>query len=104
MARLICLPVAWQIKSGTCLLYDGACGTGGMLTVSNNTFSNKGIKPLKETQKRAIDVPLVIKNLHKAKPDPLHGLFPTTLCGKAATVGYEPDPELRDTEQKSWYY
>ena len=29
---LIFLPIADQIESGTYLLYDGACGTGGMLT------------------------------------------------------------------------
>ena len=34
MARLIFLPVADKIESGTYLLYDGACGTGGMLTVA----------------------------------------------------------------------
>ncbi len=34
MARLIFLPVAERIESGTYLLYDGACGTGGMLTVA----------------------------------------------------------------------
>jgi type I restriction enzyme M protein len=34
MADLILLPVADQIKSGTYLVYDGACGTGGMLTVA----------------------------------------------------------------------
>lgn len=34
MADLIVLPVADQIKSGTYLVYDGACGTGGMLTVA----------------------------------------------------------------------
>jgi len=34
MARLIFLPIADQIESGTYLLYDGACGTGGMLTVA----------------------------------------------------------------------
>lgn len=34
MARLIFLPIASQIESGTYLLYDGACGTGGMLTVA----------------------------------------------------------------------
>ena len=33
MAKLIFLPVAGKIESGTYLLYDGACGTGGMLTV-----------------------------------------------------------------------
>lgn len=34
MADLIILPVADQIKSGTYLFYDDTCGTGGMLTVS----------------------------------------------------------------------
>src|SRR5213593_1405281 len=38
MARLIFLPVADQIESGTYLLYDGACGTGGMLTVGEETL------------------------------------------------------------------
>ncbi len=34
MAKLIFLPIAEEIESGTYLLYDGACGTGGMLTVA----------------------------------------------------------------------
>ncbi len=34
MAKLLFLPVAEQIESGTYLLYDGSCGTGGMLTVA----------------------------------------------------------------------
>lgn len=34
MADLIVLPIADRIESGTYLLYDGACGTGGMLTVA----------------------------------------------------------------------
>src|SRR5438034_3409615 len=38
MARLIFLPIANQIESGTYLLYDGACGTGGMLTVAEETL------------------------------------------------------------------
>ena len=38
MARLIFLPVADEIESGTYLLYDGACGTGGMLTVAEETL------------------------------------------------------------------
>lgn len=38
MARLIFLPVAESIKSGSYLLYDGACGTGGMLTVAEETL------------------------------------------------------------------
>ena len=38
MAKLVFHPVADQIESGTYLLYDGACGTGGMLTVSEDTL------------------------------------------------------------------
>jgi type I restriction enzyme M protein len=38
MARLVFLPIADQIESGTYLLYDGACGTGGMLTVAEETL------------------------------------------------------------------
>ena len=38
MAKLIFLPVADEIESGTYLLYDGACGTGGMLTVAEETL------------------------------------------------------------------
>ena len=38
MAKLVFLPVAEEIKSGTYLLYDGACGTGGMLTVAEETL------------------------------------------------------------------
>src|SRR6185437_14154564 len=34
MADLILLPVAEQINDAAYLLYDGACGTGGMLTVA----------------------------------------------------------------------
>ena len=38
MASLIFLPVADEIESSTYLLYDGACGTGGMLTVAEETL------------------------------------------------------------------
>lgn len=38
MAKLIFLPVADRIADGTYLLYDGACGTGGMLTVAEETL------------------------------------------------------------------
>jgi type I restriction enzyme M protein len=39
MANLVFLPIAADIKSGTYLLYDCACGTGGMLTVAEDTLS-----------------------------------------------------------------
>ena len=38
MSRLIFTPVADRIESSTYLLYDGACGTGGMLTVAEETL------------------------------------------------------------------
>src|SRR5437588_9274911 len=38
MAKLIFAPIADQIESGTYLLYDGALGTGGMLTVAEETL------------------------------------------------------------------
>ena len=41
MAKLVFLPIADRIESGTYLLYDGACGTGGMLTVAERRrYSN----------------------------------------------------------------
>jgi type I restriction enzyme M protein len=38
MAKLVFLPIADEIEDGTYLLYDGACGTGGMLTVAEDTL------------------------------------------------------------------
>ena len=38
MAKLVFLPVAEEINSATYLLYDGTCGTGGMLTVAEETL------------------------------------------------------------------
>src|SRR3954467_14489747 len=39
MANLVFMPVEDAIKSGTYLLYDCACGTGGMLTVAEETLT-----------------------------------------------------------------
>jgi len=49
MAKLIFLPIADEIESGTYLLYDGACGTGGMLTVAEET-----LQELAEAQGKAV--------------------------------------------------
>jgi type I restriction enzyme M protein len=43
MANLVFLPVAESIQSGTYLLYDGACGTGGMLTVAEETLKSLAV-------------------------------------------------------------
>ncbi|WP_395789989.1 N-6 DNA methylase [Aquimonas sp.] len=44
MANLVFLPIEDQIKSGTYLLYDCACGTGGMLTVAEDTLTELAAK------------------------------------------------------------
>ena len=59
------------------------------------------IKRLKEEKLRAPDAPAVIKRIHgeDAEAIPLHGMFEAIINGKTAAVEYEPDPDLRDTEQ-----
>jgi type I restriction enzyme M protein len=44
MANLVLLPIESEIKSGTYLLYDCACGTGGMLTVAEETLAGVAAK------------------------------------------------------------
>jgi type I restriction enzyme M protein len=68
---------------------------------ANRVYAPKEIKALKEAAERAEDAPPVIKKIHKkgTAADPLRGLFETKLNGKPAVVEYEPDPDLRDTEQ-----
>ncbi len=48
MSRLIFTPIADQIESGTYLVYDGACGTGGMLTVAEETLQELATEAGKE--------------------------------------------------------
>jgi len=64
-------------------------------------YAAKEIKALKESAERSDDALPVIKKIHKkgAVADPLRGLFETRIGGKPAVVEYEPDPDLRDTEQ-----
>lgn len=64
-------------------------------------YTPKEIKALRETAERDENAPPVIKKVHKrdSKPDPLRGLFEKTIDGKPYVVEYEPDTELRDTEQ-----
>lgn len=48
MANLVLLPIADEIQSGTYLVYDGACGTGGMLTVADETLQQLAAEHDKE--------------------------------------------------------
>jgi len=63
-------------------------------------YSPREIKALKETG-GSEDASPVVRKIHKkgTAADPLRGLFPATIDGKPAIVEYEPDPDLRDTEQ-----
>ena len=68
----------------------------------NRGYSSKEIKALKETGEKDDGAPTVIKKIHgtgSVSPDPLHGLFETTIDGRRCVVEYEPDSDLRDTEQ-----
>ena len=58
------------------------------------------IRKLRNEGKRDEHAAPIIKSVHPTStvPDPLHGLV-TTTKGIPAVVEYEPDPNLRDTEQ-----
>ena len=65
-------------------------------------YTPKEIKSLKETSERDENAPPVLRKIHKpgkVTADPLRGLFEATIGGKRCVVEYEPDSELRDTEQ-----
>jgi type I restriction enzyme M protein len=64
-------------------------------------YSPKEIKALRETTARPDDAPPMVRKIHMkgTAADPLRGLFAATIDGKPAVVEYEPDPDLRDTEQ-----
>jgi type I restriction enzyme M protein len=67
----------------------------------NRVYTPKEIKALKESSERDEAAPPMLRKLHKKgiKADPIRGLFNTTIDGKPQVAEYEPDPDLRDTEQ-----
>ena len=67
----------------------------------NHAYKAAEIKKLKENGERSENAPPVIKKIHKrgTEADPLRGLFAATINGRSAVVEYEPDTDLRDTEQ-----
>ena len=68
---------------------------------TERVYTAKQIRELKQELERSETVPPVIKKAHKkgVEADTLHGLYLATVAGKPAVVEYEPDTELRDTEQ-----
>ena len=67
----------------------------------NRVYKASEIRELREHGTRSEDAPRVIRRVHKrgTEADPVRGLFGMTLNGKPAVVEYEPDADLRDTEQ-----
>jgi type I restriction enzyme M protein len=68
----------------------------------DQAYTPKEIKELRKDHEVREDAPPIIRKIHKpgkAQPDPLHGLFEVKIKGKKCVLEYEPDSELRDTEQ-----
>ena len=67
----------------------------------DRTLKPAEITKLKKEGERGEDAPRVIRKIHKpgVGADPIHGLFETMIDSKPAVVEYEPDSDLRDTEQ-----
>ena len=68
----------------------------------NRAYNAAEIKKLKDSCKRSEDAPPVIcRKIHKrgTEADLLRGLFTATVNGRPVVAEYEPDTDLRDTEQ-----
>ena len=70
-------------------------------TDPNRAYKAAEIKKLKEDCERSETEPPIIKKIHKrdTEADSLRGRFEATVNGKPVVVEYEPDTDLRDTEQ-----
>ena len=68
---------------------------------SEKTHTAKEIRALKADEVRSESAPPVIKKIfgRDAVANPLNGMVETTIKGRPAVVEYEPDTDLRDTEQ-----
>jgi type I restriction enzyme M protein len=65
-------------------------------------YAAKEIKELKAKNGVAETASPVIKKIHKSgkvEADPIHGLYEKVIDGKTCIIEYEPDTDLRDTEQ-----
>jgi type I restriction enzyme M protein len=66
----------------------------------DRVYTPKEIKKLRAESQVGANAGRVIRKVHKGgMADPLHGLFDATIKGKHCVVEYEPDSDLRDTEQ-----
>ena len=83
----------WKVTVERPLRIDGAD--------PNRAYTAAEIRELKENGERREDAPAIIRKIHKrgTQADPLRGLCAATVDGRSAVVEYEPDTDLRDTEQ-----
>ncbi len=83
----------WKVPVERPLRVDGA--------ELERAYTAAEIKALKESGECSENAPPVIRKIHKrgVKADPIHGLHETTIGGQLVVVEYEPDRQLRDTEQ-----
>jgi type I restriction enzyme M protein len=81
--------------------HEPVAGAGLAGIDAGRLYTAAEIKELKADNAVDAGAPPVIRRVHKrgTEPDPLHGLFQVTLHGKPCVVEYEPDSDLRDTEQ-----
>jgi type I restriction enzyme M protein len=105
-ARLIELATALRAAMGDKLFEDHNAFRDSLDTAIKRAGMKLAAADLKQIFKavswRVETAPPVIAKVHKpgkAKVDTLHGLFEATVEGKPAIVEYEPDSDLRDTEQ-----
>ena len=68
------------------------------LTTKRKTLLKTSLASRDETAEPVIKA---VNRKGTSGPDGLRGLYPVSVDGKLAVVEYEPDPELRDTEQVS---
>ena len=70
-------------------------------TDQGRVYKAAEIRKLKAEAAKDENTPPIIRRVLPAstQANPLHGRFPVTLTGKPAVVEYEPDSDLRDTEQ-----
>jgi hypothetical protein len=127
MANLIFLPIADNIEPGSYLLYDCACGTGGMLTVAEETLKhlanqrNKQVvthlygqeinpetsatsaKPTCSSKAKAT-TPTTSSVAPNTQPVPTTPSPPrnSTSCSPSARLGTEPRPQGSGTPQANF--
>ena len=68
---------------------------------ANRSHAAKEIRELKVSAERSEDAPPLMKKVHRrgTEPNALEGLFEANIAGNPTVVEYEPDTDLRDTEQ-----